>query len=332
MKRRLHFQIPRDRAGIGLIDFLAIRFPYHTRSGWLERCVAGRIFVNDRPALPDHVLAYRDRLDYLAGDRAEPNVRFDVGVIHDDAELLVVNKPPNLPCHPAGRYFEHTLSAWAVRNAGIDAPIFVNRIDRETSGLVVMARTPAAAKRCRAEFASHRAEKHYVVLVEGAFPEVVTAQGWLVADDAGPVRKRRRFVPGTPEEAGRPGGEWCVTHLRLTAVHGPISEVAVTLETGRLHQIRATLLGLGYPVVGDKLYGPDPRIFLRFCTDTMTEDDRRHLRLARQALHAERLVYRHPRTSDPLDLHAPMPEDMKALIEEMNLELRNSRHDGELGR
>ena len=315
MKRRLHFQIPRDRAGIGLVDFLAVRFPYHTREGWIERCVSGQIYVNDRPALPDHVLAFRDRLDYLAADRTEPNVRFDVAVVYDDADLLIVNKPPNLPCHPAGRYFEHTLSAWAQREAGLAVPIFVNRIDRETSGLVVMARTPAAAKRCRAEFASHRAEKRYVALVEGAFPETMTAEGWLVADAGGPVRKRRRFVPGAPKGPSPSGGEWCVTHLTLTAVHGPISEVAVILETGRLHQIRATLLGLGYPVVGDKLYGRDPGIFLRFCTDAMTEADRLHLRLPHQALHAARLVFRHPRTSVSLDLHAPMPDDMKALLD-----------------
>ncbi len=297
-----------------MLDFLASHFPYHTREGWLERCIAGRVAVNDRPAPPDYVLAFRDRIEYLTADRDEPFVRFDVDVVYDDADLLVVNKPPNLPCHPAGRYFDHTLWAWAKSEAGLDDPIFVNRIDRETSGLVVLARNAAAAKRCRAEFASRRADKRYVVLVEGVFPESVTAQGWLVPDDAGPVRKRRRFVAGKLDDADPPGGEWSVTHLRLAAIHGPISEISVTLETGRLHQIRATLLGLGFPVVGDKLYGVDPGIFLRFCTDAMTEDDHRRLRLPHQALHAERLVFRHPSTREPLDLHAPLPKDMQALI------------------
>ncbi len=314
MKRRIRFQIPKDRAGLGLLDFLASRFPYQTRDGWQERLNAGRVHVNGTPAALDHVLAFRDIIDYLDDDPWEPPVSFDVGIVYDDDDLLVVNKPPNLPCHPGGRYFEHTLWAWVRRTTGLDDPTFVNRIDRETSGLVVIARNPAAAKRCRSEFASRRVHKRYVALVEGAFPAEMTAQGWMTKDDTGPVRKRRRFVPGNPGDEAPPKGEWAVTHLQRIAIHGPISEVAVTIETGRLHQIRATLLALGYPVVGDKLYGADPGIFLRFCTDAMTDADRRHLRLPRQALHAETLRFRHPGTGQALDLHAPMPEAMKALI------------------
>ena len=314
MKRRIRSQIPRDHAGTDLLEFLSKRFPYHTREGWRERIDAGRVHVNDQPAAADRVLAYRDRIDYLAEVLAEPPVRFDVGVVFDDADLLVVNKPPNLPCHPGGRYFEHTLWAWIRHEIGLDEPVFVNRIDRETSGLVVVARTPAAAKRCRAEFAGRRAEKQYLTFVEGRFPEAMTAQGWLIAEGTGPVRKRRRFLPAEPGATPpAPAAQWAVTHLRRTGIHGPISAVAVTLETGRLHQIRATLLALGYPVVGDKLYGPDPGIFLRFCTDAMTDDDRRRLRLPRQALHAEGLRFRHPSTRQLLDLHAPVPEDMKGL-------------------
>ena len=315
MKRRIHFQIPQDRAGVTLLDFLSARFPYHSRDGWRERCAAGRVSVNDRPAEADLVLVYRDRIDYLTYDVTEPPVNFDVGVVYDDADVLVVNKPPNLPCHPGGRYFEHTLWGWARRAAGLAEPVFVNRIDRETSGLVVLARTPLAGKRCRNEFASRRVEKRYEALVEGEFPDAVTACGWLVPDAAGPVRKRRLFVPGEPEEKPAPEAEWAVTHFCRVAVRGPISEVSVNLETGRLHQIRATLLGLGYPVVGDKLYGRDPSIFLRFCTDKLTDADRRLLRLPRQALHAGGLVFRHPRTGRPLDLHAPLPVDMRELME-----------------
>ena len=314
MKRQLRFQVPKDRAGIGLVEFLAQRFAYHTRDEWQERIAAGRVHLNGEPAPPGHVLAYRDRIESLADDVAEPPVAFAVEVAFSDADLLVLNKPPNLPCHPGGRYFAHTLWAWVRREAGLDDPTFVNRIDRETSGLVVVARHAQAARRCRAEFASHRAEKQYLALVEGTFPDALTAQGWLTHAGGSPVRKRRLFVPaepGSPPPA--PGAQWAVTHLRRVGVHGPISSVSVMLETGRLHQIRATLLTLGHPLVGDKVYGPDPAIFLRFCTDAMTDDDRRRLRLPRQALHAERLRFRHPTTRQPLEVHAPVPEDMKEL-------------------
>jgi 23S rRNA pseudouridine955/2504/2580 synthase/23S rRNA pseudouridine1911/1915/1917 synthase len=314
MQRRVRFQIPKDRAGISLLDFLAFRFRYHTRDDWQNRITSGHVRLNDEVAAPDRVLAYRDRIDYVATAAAEPAVRFDVAVVFDDDALLVVNKPPNLVCHPCGRYFEHTLWAWARREAGLDEPIFVNRIDRETSGLVVIARTAAAAKRCRAEFIARRVEKHYVAIVEGAFPERVAATGWMVDEEDGPVRKRRRFIPAEPESPAPAGGQWAVTRLRRAALHGPLSKVHVDLDTGRRHQIRATLLALGFPLVGDKLYGVDPAFFLGFCTDALTDHDRLRLRLDRQALHAEGLRFRHPVTQAMLDLHAPMAEDMQALI------------------
>lgn len=325
MRRHFSYQVPRDRAGISLLHFLAGRFPYRSRDGWAERIAAGRVTVNGRPAQPECVLAFRDGIEYLAEDLSEPPVAAHVEIVFDDADLLVVNKPPNLPCHPGGRYFEHTLWGWARRHAGLEQPEFVNRIDRETSGLVVLARTAAAARRCRAQFASRRVAKRYVALVEGAFPETCLAEGWLAPDESGPVRKRRRFVPGRPGETGPPKGQWAVTRFRLAVVHGPISEVTVTPETGRLHQIRATLFGLGYPLVGDKLYGFDPEIFLRFCTDDMSEEDRRCLRLPRQALHAEGLSFRHPRTGALLDLHVPVPDDMRSLA--ARCERAASRHD-----
>lgn len=314
MKRRVRFQIPKDRAGIGLLDFLVLRFPYHARDDWQERIVSGCVRVNDEAVMPERVLAYRDRIDYLATDVAEPAVRFDVGVVFDDEALLVVNKPPHLVCHPCGRYFENTLWAWAKREAGLAEPIFVNRIDRETSGLVVMARTAAAAKRCRADFMARHVEKHYVALVEGAFPDSVTATGWMIDEEAGPIRKRRRFILAETENPPLPGGQWAVTRLRRAALYGPLSEVHAELDTGRRHQIRATLQALGYPLVGDKLYGVDPTLFLGFCTDALTDNDRLRLRLNRQALHAARLRFQHPLTRETLDLRAPLPEDMKALI------------------
>jgi 23S rRNA pseudouridine1911/1915/1917 synthase len=315
MKRRVCYQMPKDRAGLCLLDFLALRFPYHTREDWKDRIGSGHVRVNDETVPPERVLAYRDRIDYLVPEVEEPAVRFDVGVVFDDNALLVVNKPPNLVCHPCGRYYEHTLWAWARREAGLDAPIFVNRIDRETSGLVVMARTPAAAKRCRADFIARYVEKRYVALVEGTFPDHVDATGWMVDDLDGPVRKRRRFIPAAnPDSPAPPGGQWAVTRLWRTAVHGAFSEVRVELDTGRHHQIRATLQALGTPLVGDKLYGVDPALFLGFCTDALTDNDRLRLRLDRQALHAEGLRLRHPVTRDLLDLHAPLPEDMQTLI------------------
>jgi 23S rRNA-/tRNA-specific pseudouridylate synthase len=93
-----------------------------------------------------------------------------------------------------------------------------------------------------------------------------------------------------------------------------VSEVEAILHTGRLHQIRATLSSLGYPVVGDKLYGPDPMIFVRFCTEALTDEDRRRLRMPRQALHATELEFQHPSTGERMRFEAPLPSDMAAVL------------------
>jgi 23S rRNA pseudouridine955/2504/2580 synthase/23S rRNA pseudouridine1911/1915/1917 synthase len=178
-------------------------------------------------------------------------------VLYEDHSILVVNKPGNLPCHPAGKFFQHTLWAELQRQQGLLPPLhFVNRLDREISGLVVVAKTIAAARCCRAQIA---------------------------------------FRP----LAG--------------AVRG-LTLAAIRPQTGRRHQIRAVLAALGYPLAGDKLYGVDETMFLRFCRRSLSAADQAALRLPRQALHAVRLKFRHPVSAAMLSFEAEMPADMRRLL------------------
>jgi RluA family pseudouridine synthase len=315
VQRHLECRIPPERAGVSLIEFLLARFPYHSRDGWLARIEAGQVCVNTTPAAAGHPLAAGDSLEYSASDTPEPRVNFAVEALFDDRDLLIVNKPPNLPCHPSGRYFKHTLWALLKRDFGLESPALVNRLDRETSGLVVVAKTAEAARNCRTQFAQRRVEKRYVALVEGFFPDALRAAGRLAPDPGAAAPKRRRFLAAPDGATPAPGDpDWAETRFRRLALHGEISEIEAAPLTGRLHQIRATLSACGFPVVGDKVYGVDPGAFLRFCTDALTDEDRRRLRLDRQALHAAGLRFRHPRTGQPLEIEAALPEDMAGLI------------------
>lgn len=317
MRRQIRLKMPPGQGGAGLLDFLATRFTYHSRSEWEQRIAEQRVMVNDVPASAAHVLGEGDEVEFIAHDIPEPPVSFEISVVFEDYDVMVVNKPPNLPCHPAGRYFNHTLWAYLKTRHCLESPIFINRLDRETSGLVLLAKHVKAEASLREQFALRRVVKRYIVLVEGSFPETLQARGWLAPDPESGVNKKRKFIPQDPASSIRhPAcGEWAETGFRLLRVTGGVSEVAALLHTGRLHQIRATLCSLGYPVVGDKVYGVDPMMFVRFCSDTLTDEDKHRLRISRQALHAMELEFEHPATGSLMHFKAPLPADMAAVLD-----------------
>jgi RluA family pseudouridine synthase len=300
---------------VALLDFLSARFTYHSRDQWRDRIAEQRVLVNTVAAVAERILVGGDEIEFIVHDIAEPPVSFDVRIVFEDYDVMVINKPANLPCHPAGRYFNHTLWAYLKTRHCLESPILVNRLDRETSGLVLVAKHMKAEAQCRAQFAQRRVVKRYIALVEAAFPETLQARGWMLPDPESGVHKRRRFMPSPSGSEPSSSSEWAETDFRrLSATADGVSEVEAILHTGRLHQIRATLSSLGYPVVGDKLYGPDPMIFVRFCTEALTDEDRRRLRMPRQALHATELEFQHPSTGERMRFEAPLPSDMAAVL------------------
>jgi 23S rRNA pseudouridine955/2504/2580 synthase/23S rRNA pseudouridine1911/1915/1917 synthase len=275
-------RIPADAAGHRLLDFLATRFTYHDRTEWAALLATGRVERNGQPGTGEQILVPGDVIEYQCGDIPEPPVPTDFDILHEDAGLLVLAKPPGLPVHPAGRYFAHTL--WGLlRERGYDDLHFLSRLDRETSGLLLAAKTPDA----RAHLQRQPIAKTYLVAVEGEFPDALEAIGWLSRDPASAIRKKRRFYRQRLGVAGEQSAE---THLRRLACDHGLSLLQADLVTGRTHQIRATLCSLGFPVVGDKIYGRDETWFLRFRDDQLTPADRLALRLPHQALHSWRLA------------------------------------------
>lgn len=316
MTREMKFTIRDKDAGKTLKAFLAARFTYHTEAEWATLAAEGRVTVNGRAGGADAALREGDAIRYDASGIPEPPVDDRVGLVLDDPLMLVVNKSGNLPCHPGGRYFNHTLWALLKARFGVAEPLFVNRLDRETSGLVVVGKTRAAAQNLWRQFASHDVEKRYTVFVEGAFPERLEANGWLAADRNSVIRKKRRFVAAERGgEAPEPDAEWAETVFERVRQRKGFCVVRARPNTGRLHQLRATLLSLGHPVTGDKLYGVDETLFLRFCRDELTAEDRGRLRLPRQALHADYLRFHHPQYRSLIELTVPLPSDMASIVD-----------------
>ena len=244
-----------------------------------------------------------DLIEYLPRELPEPKADLNYHTLYEDDDLLVVDKPGNLCMHPSGPFFRHTL--WHLLCSRYGDIHFINRLDRETSGALLAAKTKTAAARLQKPGAD--IAKTYLVLVEGDFPPEIDAKGFLIADTLSAVHKKRRFVTELP--TGAANAESCRTLLRGAETPAPgFSLVRARLFTGRMHQIRATVYSLGYPVVGDKLYGPDERLFLKIRDGELTDADRERLILPRQALHSAELEFNHPRTGERMKFTAPVPE------------------------
>lgn len=316
MKRKTAVCVKPEFAGCSLLDFVARRFTYRSREEWLRELEAGRFLLNEAgPAVPTAQLAAGDRLCYLMPELEEPWVERRFTVLYEDDDLLAVDKPAPLPCHPGGRFFRHTLWALLKEQYGLANPSLVNRLDRETSGIVLVAKNKKAARRCCRQFADHLVLKRYRVVVEGEFPQSpLQAEGWLDLDPFSAVRKKVRFYPRQGAEAVPVGAAACRTSFRRLHYENGISFLEALPLTGRCHQIRATLCGLGFPVVGDKIYGVDEQLFLRFQKDCLTASDHQRLRMNRQALHAESLSLIHPADGRPLSFFAPLPAAFRSLL------------------
>lgn len=308
--------VTRADEGEAIAQYLAGRFTYQTAAEWACHVQDGRITLNGERCPEDRALNSGDRIAFTPPEYDEPEVNSRYAILHEDANFLFVDKPPLLPCHPGGIYLRNTL--WTMLSTEYGTVNLINRLDRETSGVVIVARTKEAAAIAGALMRERLIEKNYLALVEGDFPERVEASGYLVPDTSSPIRKKIIFVREgflSREETATDGQKGIFAQTSFTGMGNPapgISLVRAVPVTGRTHQIRATLEALRFPLVGDKLYGKDPLRFLRFIEGTLTDGDRAGLRLDHQALHCARVAFTMPEGT-AYDISARPPETWKTV-------------------
>jgi 23S rRNA pseudouridine1911/1915/1917 synthase len=220
-------------------------------------------------------------------------------IAYEDADLLVIDKPAGLVVHPARGHRTGTLSQLLADTAagGPDPQRagIVHRLDRDTSGLLVLARSDEAHRRLRRALADRRVTREYLALVHGRPP---SRSGTIEAPIGRDPRVRTRMAIGgaLPREAR--------THFQIERPLGAFTLLRLRLDTGRTHQIRVHLQAIGHPVAGDPEYGPRGGA-----------DDSGTLGLERQFLHAARLSFAHPFTGAPIDVLSPLPGDLQAALE-----------------
>ncbi len=299
-------RLPAQAAGLRFDRALARALPQYSRAllqAWIE---SGAVQVEGRPLrAKDKVLGGEQvRIEArLATQTAAAPEAIPLAVTFQDRALLIINKPPGLVVHPGAGNARHTLQnallALDPQLALLPRAGLVHRLDKDTSGLLVVARTPEAHTALIAAMAARRIGREYLALSTG-----VMTGGGTIAEPIGRHRTQRTRM------AVRADGRPAVTRYRIAKRFRAHTLVRVELETGRTHQIRVHLAHIGFPVVGDPLYAGRRRIPAG-CTPALAAE--LHA-FRRQALHAARLRLEHPLTGRELAWEAPLPEDMQRLL------------------
>lgn len=222
--------ISANDAGKSLLELLTGRFSYHSGSEWRNIIDRGLITLNGVKAFPEAILTKGDILEYHVADIAEPEVDASYAVLYEDADILAVDKSGDLPCHPAGPFYRNTL--WFILKKRYGEVFPVNRLDRETSGIVLWAKNSSAASLLAAQLASMR--KRYVALVHGKFTKEIDASGFLERDNASIVRKNAVLSIMTVA-AGSGRRRFCVRSggMKNTLWWKRCREPAVCIKSGR---------------------------------------------------------------------------------------------------
>lgn len=252
--------------------------------------------------------------------RIEANASSDLDVLWEDDWLIAIDKPPDVPVHPSGRHLADTIIQRVHARYGDDDPHgqgvlrLCHRLDKETSGVLLVARERRAHARLSAQFERRRVHKEYLALVHGA-PD---RDEGVVDLPLGPARTsaiRMKIAVAADGQESR---------TRWRVVERVSGGALISLEplTGRQHQLRVHLEALGHPIVGDKMYGVSEEVFLRHANGETTDADRRLLQLPRQALHNHRLSFRHPVLDEDVEVVSPLPRDMAAWLEEHRVDVR----------
>src|SRR6478735_8769823 len=316
-----------EDAGKRLDQFLVAHLPETSRARIQQMIEQQLVLVNDAIARASLRLRGGERIAVL-GSASQPPQRamaenIPLDIVFEDAELAVVNKPAGMTVHAGAGATDDERNRGTLVNAllhhfqqlssvgGEMRPGIVHRLDKETSGLIVVAKNDQAHRKLASQFARREVKKTYVALVHGSMKKDSGTISASISRDR--IRRIRMTTRGS-------GGRDAVSHYtvlrRYDTPHGKFSLLEVRIDTGRTHQIRVHLGSLGHPVVGDTLYGAPREIRVSKAGA---------ISLSRNFLHAAQLTLSHPRTGEQLSLKAPLPQTLETFLATLE---RKSANDG----
>ena len=329
-----HHRIVVDKGQVPLrIDkFMCEHLQHSTRNRIQKAATAGFVHVNDRPVKSNYKVRPGDVVTLML-DRPHYDTTIEpedipLDVVYEDDSLMVINKPAGMVVHPGCGNFSGTLVnavAWHLRdNAGYDPNDpevgLVHRIDKDTTGLLVIAKTPEAKSHLGVQFFNKTTHRSYLAIVWGNLTEDSgRIEGNITRDP-----KDRLRMTVTPPDSGI--GKPAVTHYRVVERLGYVTLVECVLETGRTHQIRAHMRHVGHPLFGDERYG-GMEILRGERSSTYKAFISNCLKICpRQALHAQTLGFVHPVTGRQMDFTSPLPADLAMLIDKWHVYMKGNEY------
>ena len=330
-----HFRIVVDKGQEPLrVDkYMFERLKHSSRNRIQKAADAGFVHVNDQPVKSNYKVRPLDvitlMLDAPQHDHTIEAEDIPLDIVYEDSDLMVVNKAPGMVVHPGAGNFHGTLInavAWHLKDltsfdANDPAVGLVHRIDKDTSGLLVIAKTPVAKTKLGLQFFNKTTHRSYNALVWGNFKE---EEGRIEGNIGRDPRDRLRMNVFPPDSEI---GKSAVTHYRILERFGYVTLVECILETGRTHQIRAHMKHIGHPLFGDERYGGTEilrgqrsstyKAFIQNCFKVCN----------RQALHAKTLGFIHPTTGRQMDFTSDLPNDMQQLLDKWSTYVHGTNND-----
>ena len=302
-ERIIHYRIPNSYEGHKISEFLRNQ-GISTKSIIRLKSDVENVLLNDEPGFINRILKKDDRLTLcvkeLESSKKIPPVDLPLSIIYEDEDILIVNKPANMPIHPSMNNYENTLgNAVAYYYMKKGEPFLyrcINRLDRDTTGLTILAKHYLSCGILYDEMESREIKRTYYAIVENRTVFDAPYAHRLLQTGTIDLPLGRKPDSAIERMVDIKNGDKAITHYRVLATNDGLSLLELQLDTGRTHQIRVHMQAIGHPLIGDFLYNSK---------DT-------HMK--RQALHAGKLSFRHPITKEMLSFTAPVPQDMQVFF------------------
>lgn len=330
-----HFRVVVDKnqKPLRIDKYMFERLKHSSRNRIQKAADAGFVHVNDQPVKSNYKVRPLDvitlMLDAPQHDSTIEAEEIPLNIVYEDTEVMVVNKPAGMVVHPGAGNFHGTLInavAWHLKDlptfdANDPAVGLVHRIDKDTSGLLVIAKTPEAKTKLGLQFFNKTTHRSYHALVWGNFNE---EEGRIEGNIARDPKDRLRMCVFPPDSDV---GKTAITHYRVLERFGYVTLIECILETGRTHQIRAHMKHIGHPLFGDERYG-GMEILRGQRSSTYKAFIQNCLNLChRQALHAKTLGFVHPKTNREMNFTSDLPEDMQQLLQKWRVYIHGTTID-----